>query len=80
MARCFECDLPDLPDRHNGHGDGIGSCDCARCEWCGGPPGVCNCADDEGPDWPDDVYADCGPGCMCSDRPPVTADVDRGIL
>lgn len=43
VYRCFECGLP---DRYNGHGDGIGSCQCMRCEHCGGPPGVCNCADD----------------------------------
>lgn len=40
MPRCFDCNLP---DPYNGAGDGIGSCECARCEYCGGPPGVCNC-------------------------------------
>ena len=37
---CFDCGLPDL---HNGAGDGIGSCECPRCETCGAPPG-CDCS------------------------------------
>lgn len=53
VYRCFECGLP---DPYDGAGDGIGSCECLRCEDCGGPPGVCNCSDDyPHPDWPDDV-------------------------
>jgi hypothetical protein len=28
------CDVCGLPDLHRGHGDGIGSCDCPRCD-CG---------------------------------------------
>lgn len=28
------CDVCGLPDLHHGHGDGIGSCDCPRCD-CG---------------------------------------------
>lgn len=40
VDRCFECDLP---DPHNGQGDGIGSCMCPRCESCGWAPGVCDC-------------------------------------
>lgn len=27
-----------LPDPYNGGGDGIGSCECPRCECCGGAP------------------------------------------
>jgi hypothetical protein len=43
-------------DPYDGQGDGIGSCDCPRCEWCAGPPGVCSCeSDDQYPAWPDDV-------------------------
>jgi hypothetical protein len=67
--RCFECGLP---DNYLGHGDGIGSCDCARCEWCGGPPGVCNCSEDDGQDWPDDVS--CGPDCTCIAAPAAWPD------
>lgn len=45
---CFDCNLP---DPYNGQGDGIGSCDCHRCEACGGAPGhECSA------DWPDDVF------------------------
>lgn len=29
---CVGCSLPDL---HDGQGDGIGSCQCPRCEDCG---------------------------------------------
>jgi len=46
VYRCFECNLPDIYD---GGGDGISSCECPRCGYCGWPPGVCNCSDDE---WP----------------------------
>ena len=58
---CAECGLPDL---HNGDGDGAGSCQCPRCERCGGPPGLCNCESDAAyydeygwPDWPDEEPA-----------------------
>jgi hypothetical protein len=27
-----DCDVCGLPDLHNGQGDGIGSCDCPRCD------------------------------------------------
>jgi hypothetical protein len=51
---CLECDLP---DPYNGEGDGIGSCECPRCEWCHGPPLECECeSEDAFPDWPDDVF------------------------
>lgn len=43
VHRCFECGMP---DPYNGHGDGIGSCMCPRCDQCGWAPGVCNCSDD----------------------------------
>ena len=50
VFRCFECGLP---DPYNGGGDGIGSCECPRCEYCGWPPGVCNCSDDDY-GWPEE--------------------------
>lgn len=78
---CFDCGLPDL---HNGQGDGIGSCECARCERCGSGPG-CDCRDD------DEFCGD--PDCSCGeadddaghgdDWPPVetvTAFAERGLL
>lgn len=41
---CWSCGLPDYYD---GAGDGIGSCECPRCEWCSGPPLECSCEDDD---------------------------------
>lgn len=53
------CDVCGLPDRHRGRGDGIGSCDCPRCD-CGAARGsyLCDCApdDDPGAGWDDDGY------------------------
>lgn len=49
---CMDCGLP---DPYHGAGDGIGSCDCCRCEYCAGPPGLCSCEEDDLPPWPDDV-------------------------
>lgn len=48
-------DCPDcmLPDSYAGHGDGIGSCDCPRCQCCGTGPMDCDC----GRDW-DEFYDD----------------------
>lgn len=55
---CFDCGLA---DPYDGAGDGIGSCDCPRCEQCGAGPG-CDCRDD------DEFF--CGePGCSCGDGP-----------
>lgn len=48
VARCWDCRLV---DPYNGQGDGIGSCECARCEHCGGRPLRCDCGHVE--DWPD---------------------------
>lgn len=47
------CDVCGLPDLHDGAGDGIGSCDCARCD-CGEAQSsnLCSCPDDSDP-WPD---------------------------
>ena len=42
-ARCWDCRLP---DPYNGQGDGIGSCECPRCEHCGGGPLRCDCTDE----------------------------------
>lgn len=54
---CFDCNLP---DPYNGQGDGIGSCECPRCERCGSGPG-CDCRDD-------DFF--CGEAeCSCGDEP-----------
>ncbi|MGW3608963.1 hypothetical protein ACWD6N_03590 [Micromonospora sp. NPDC005163] len=64
------CDVCGLPDSYRGQGDGIGSCDCPRCDCgsargsylCDCPPDDCRdhlccggCADDDGEPWPDDV-------------------------
>lgn len=56
------CDVCGLPDIHNGQGDGIGSCDCPRCEGgCGVAAGsdLCTCPaydpTDETDYWDDDL-------------------------
>lgn len=41
--RCSRCGLPDI---HGGDGDGIGSCDCARCICCLAGPDECECGRD----------------------------------
>lgn len=48
--RCLDCGLP---DPYNGQGDGIGSCDCPRCQCCGAGPQECECNRDF-----DDLYDD----------------------
>lgn len=40
------CDSCYLPDNHRGQGDGIGSCDCPRCDCCEAAPQECDCARD----------------------------------
>lgn len=45
---CFSCGLP---DPYDGDGDGIGSCECPRCDECGAEPLGCRCAVDD-----DEVY------------------------
>jgi hypothetical protein len=52
--RCGDCGLPDL---HRGQGDGIGSCDCPRCE-CGDPRWLCDGHDDDLDDYEDEETAD----------------------
>lgn len=48
------CDVCNLPDLHHGYGDGIGSCDCPRCE-CGVAEwsDLCTCPPDDEEPWPD---------------------------
>ena len=48
------CDVCSLPDLHHGSGDGIGSCDCPRCE-CGVAEwsDLCTCPPDDEQPWPD---------------------------
>ena len=52
---CQNCGLPDL---YHGDGDGIGSCECARCETCGAPPLGCSCDADADYYGADDPYDD----------------------
>jgi hypothetical protein len=49
----MRCDSCGLPDNYCGQGDGIGSCDCPRCECCGGGPDDCDCGRDF-----DEIYDD----------------------
>lgn len=48
------CDVCGLPDNYRGQGDGIGSCDCPRCE-CGSARWsvFCDCEPDDDPGWGD---------------------------
>lgn len=45
----MECDVCSLPDFYNGAGDGIGSCDCPRCDGCPAAAGsvFCQCPPDD---------------------------------
>ena len=51
------CDVCGLPDRYNGNGDGIGSCDCPRCE-CGAAAwsNFCICPPEDDPGYGDDYF------------------------
>lgn len=40
------CPRCGLPDYYAGDGDGIGSCECPRCECCGAGPDECDCQND----------------------------------
>lgn len=54
------CDVCGLPDLHRGQGDGIGSCDCPRCDHgCGVARGsyLCNGPSDDGHPYDDDPDA-----------------------
>ena len=48
MVSAPECDVCGLPDPYAGTGDGIGSCDCPRCE-CGAAASsvLCICPPDD---------------------------------
>jgi len=46
------CPMCGLPDPYRGQGDGIGSCECHRCDCCGAGPDDCECSND----W-DDQFA-----------------------
>jgi hypothetical protein len=50
----MRCDVCGLPDPYHGRGDGIGSCDCPRCD-CGEAmwSSLCSCPPD-GEAWPDE--------------------------
>lgn len=52
VAVCWDCRLP---DPYHGQGDGIGSCECPRCERCGGRPLRCNCSDYDDDDYWDEA-------------------------
>lgn len=48
--RVYDCDVCNLPDPYQGTGDGIGSCDCPRCDGgCGAAASsvFCTCPPDE---------------------------------
>jgi len=55
------CDVCMLPDPYNGQGDGIGSCECPRCD-CGTAAGsaLCGCPPDD--DWGDYPLQETYPG------------------
>lgn len=40
------CPACGLPDDYRGEGDGIGSCECSRCDCCGRGPDDCECRRD----------------------------------
>lgn len=72
---CRECGLPDL---HCGQGDGIGSCECRRCDCCGGGPNDdCNCRY-EWPEHDEDDSAGADPLCNDSACPWRQTRIDAG--
>jgi hypothetical protein len=81
MWRCFECGLV---DPYDGEGDGIGSCECPRCEDCGAPPGACNGHDEDERDHEDPYARQCcgDPNCACHPVVPsvVTVEATGGVL
>lgn len=72
------CDVCGLPDDYRGQGDGIGSCDCPRCD-CGSAKYsvFCDCPDDDYSDgeWPDDPWPDAEPWPDDVIRPVVTVEL-----
>jgi hypothetical protein len=74
---CYDCGLPDY---HRGHGDGIGSCDCPRCQGCGAGPEQCDCWARMDEDLDESC---CGSDCDCwgePGRPVETITVAGGVL
>jgi len=64
------CDVCGLVDPYNGQGDGIGSCECPRCE-CGASlwSSLCVCPPEDDDPWGGANLAICGdPACRCSDE------------
>ena len=76
------CWLCGLPDPYRGQGDGIGSCECPRCDCCHRAPGDCDCRRDyehnlDDPDEPFDPWCNdtsCGHRQMRLDRANTTTD------
>jgi hypothetical protein len=67
----MNCQRCGLPDSYRGQGDGIGSCDCSRCECCGAAPYECEC----GRDWDENYDEDDGTvDYLCND---LTCDFRR---
>jgi hypothetical protein len=52
----IECDVCHLPDPYGGGGDGIGSCDCPRCDGQEAASGsvLCDCPPNDEYDWRDE--------------------------
>lgn len=72
-VECVECCLP---DPYNGHGDGIGSCDCPRCDCgeckpCAVALSLCRCYDDD--DW---IWEDDGGGWDSYDYGPAIVSIE----
>ena len=55
------CDVCGLPDNYRGQGDGLGSCDCPRCD-CGEARHsyLCTCPPGDDP-WPDEGWPEAEP-------------------
>lgn len=58
MSSKWFCDVCGLPDPFGGAGDGIGSCDCSRCE-CGAAlwSSLCSCPPPDEPSFGPDEQA-----------------------
>lgn len=76
----MRCPMCGLPDSYRGQGDGIGSCDCPRCDCCAAGPDECDCRRDfdeiyDDPDEPFDPFCNdtaCGYRRLRLDRKAVT--------
>ncbi|MCT2278007.1 hypothetical protein M3G91_10255 [Micromonospora chalcea] len=72
------CDVCGLPDPYRGDGDGIGSCDCPRCDHgCGVARSsyLCQGPDDNGLDEDGEWDCRCGDICTCDYDEPWPDDV-----